>query len=605
MKDKWTRRLLAVLLAALLLCGLLPAATIGASAAAGDFIVPVTRLTTAPAGYTEIRTAQDLNNIRNNLSGKYILMSDIDLSGWGNWVPIGDSTTSFMGTVDGNGYEIVGLTIVKSDNGDFGLIGRAKDGGIVNLGFRDTNININALDSAKDCNVGAAIGYATYAELKSKVILQNCYQTGKVSSDKNTGGLLGGANVYTAGSVEITNCYNTGNITSNNTAAGIAGYVSGTIHIEGCYNTGNISALRYAAGIVGQCSNTTIGSLKRCYNSGPISIVTNASPAIGRGGVADAGGIVAASSGSNIENCFNRGNVSIISTGSNKPSSSAGGIAGTFNYNTIINCYNSGLVEISSTDTGGYIGYGSINGAGAGGINTCYWLEQGISPTGGGSGSITASSALTDTQMRQQASFAGFDFATIWAMPAGGGYPVLQVQSAPATYTLTLNANGGNVTPPTVTQATGTTYTLPIPTRSGFSFAGWTLSGGGSLSGSTYTFGTSNGTVTAQWTAVITNSTLTLNANGGSVTPTSVTQAAGTSYNLPTPTRSGYTFTGWTLSGSGSQSGNTYTFGTSNGTVTAQWKQNKGIFGTNAKWYGEWWHYLLFFFCFGFIWMWF
>lgn len=31
----------------------------------------------------------------------------------------------------------------------------------------------------------------------------------------------------------------------------------------------------------------------------------------------------------------------------------------------------------------------------------------------------------------------------------------------------------------------------------------------------------------------------------------------------------------------------------------------KGIFGTNAKWYGEWWHYVLFFLAFGFIWMWF
>jgi hypothetical protein len=29
----------------------------------------------------------------------------------------------------------------------------------------------------------------------------------------------------------------------------------------------------------------------------------------------------------------------------------------------------------------------------------------------------------------------------------------------------------------------------------------------------------------------------------------------------------------------------------------------KGIFGTNAKWTGEWWHYLLFFLGFGFIWM--
>jgi len=33
--------------------------------------------------------------------------------------------------------------------------------------------------------------------------------------------------------------------------------------------------------------------------------------------------------------------------------------------------------------------------------------------------------------------------------------------------------------------------------------------------------------------------------------------------------------------------------------------QPKGIFGTNARWYGEWWHYLLFFIGFGFIWMWF
>jgi len=76
---------------------------------------------------------------------------------------------------------------------------------------------------------------------------------------------------------------------------------------------------------------------------------------------------------------------------------------------------------------------------------------------------------------------------------------------------------------------------------------------------------------------------------------------------LPTPARSGYTFTGWTLGGGGSLSGSVYTFGTSDGTVTAQWAEStpaRGIFGTNAKWYGAWWHYILFFIGFGFIWMW-
>ena len=43
-------------------------------------------------------------------------------------------------------------------------------------------------------------------------------------------------------------------------------------------------------------------------------------------------------------------------------------------------------------------------------------------------------------------------------------------------------------------------------------------------------------------------------------------------------------------------------------TVTAEFKDAKpakGIFGTNAKWHGAWWHYILFFIGFGFIWMWF
>ena len=44
--------------------------------------------TTVPDGYIGIYTAEDLYNIRNNLSGKYILMNDIDLSVYENWEPM-------------------------------------------------------------------------------------------------------------------------------------------------------------------------------------------------------------------------------------------------------------------------------------------------------------------------------------------------------------------------------------------------------------------------------------------------------------------------------------------------------------------------------------
>ena len=53
-------------------------------------------------------------------------------------------------------------------------------------------------------------------------------------------------------------------------------------------------------------------------------------------------------------------------------------------------------------------------------------------------------------------------------------------------------------------------------------------------------------------------------------------------FTLPTPTRSGYTFTGWTLSGGG-LSESTYTFGATNGTVTAQWKLAEYIFNTRYE----------------------
>ncbi len=69
--------------------------------------------------------------------------------------------------------------------------------------------------------------------------------------------------------------------------------------------------------------------------------------------------------------------------------------------------------------------------------------------------------------------------------------------------TLTINPNGGSyggtTSNTTITQNESTTYTLSTPTRTGYKFNGWSLSGGGSLSGSKFTFGSSNATLTASW----------------------------------------------------------------------------------------------------------
>ena len=88
-----------------------------------------------PDGYTPIYTAENLNNIRNNLSGKYILMNEIDLSSYGKWEQIGNEAEPFTGKINGNGYNIVNLC---SDGGVFGWLSNAM---IENLGICDSQIN--------------------------------------------------------------------------------------------------------------------------------------------------------------------------------------------------------------------------------------------------------------------------------------------------------------------------------------------------------------------------------------------------------------------------------------------------------------------------------
>lgn len=62
-------------------------------------------------GYTAITDAEGLKAMADDLSGKYILMSDIDMAGV-DWTPIGETTsTPFKGIFDGNLYAIRNLTI--------------------------------------------------------------------------------------------------------------------------------------------------------------------------------------------------------------------------------------------------------------------------------------------------------------------------------------------------------------------------------------------------------------------------------------------------------------------------------------------------------------
>ena len=122
-------------------------------------------------------------------------------------------------------------------------------------------------------------------------------------------------------------------------------------------------------------------------------------------------------------------------------------------------------------------------------------------------------------------------------------------------YTVSYNANGGSGAPASQTKYHGTALTLrsTVPTRSGYTFLGWSTSS--TATSPTYSAGSSfttnaNATLYAVWQKNPTQYTITYNANGGSGAPAAQTKTENVAITLSStkPTRSGYTFLGWSTS---------------------------------------------------------
>src|SRR5574344_717771 len=284
---------------------------------------------TVPSGYIGIYSAEDLNNIRNNLSANYILMNDIDLSSFSNWNPIGeyvsdadgnpDPTKIFSGILDGNGHTIRNLKIDSTGTGGTGLIGLGAatseiknlivDGATIKaiggvgtiVGGTEGKISncyaININITAENYFAGGIVGMS-YGTIES------CYTSGTINSTGYyTGGIAGQ-------SVEILNCSSTININGSYGSGGIVGNSIG--NITSCSSTGNIiSDSNLSGGIAGI---HTQGVIQDCYSTGKVEGL------IGVGGIA--GG-----TNSGVSNCY--------ATGATKGNSSVGGIVGSLEANGV------------------------------------------------------------------------------------------------------------------------------------------------------------------------------------------------------------------------------------------------------------------------------
>lgn len=138
--------------------------------------------------------------------------------------------------------------------------------------------------------------------------------------------------------------------------------------------------------------------------------------------------------------------------------------------------------------------------------------------------------------------------------------------------TVTYDANGGSCGTASE-KYSGTALTLPTPTRDGYWFVGWydAATGGTKVgdAGATYN-PTGEITLYARWQEKV-EYTVTYNANGGTCGTASATYQ-GTALTLPTPTRTGYTFTGWSDGAKTYAAGDSY-IPSANITLVAQWEQ--------------------------------
>ena len=81
---------------------------------------------TAAGSCILIRTPEDLNRVRYNLTGSFCLANDIDLA-FSEFVPIGDARRPFLGTFDGGGHTIRNFLMASAARnvGLFGVVGNS------------------------------------------------------------------------------------------------------------------------------------------------------------------------------------------------------------------------------------------------------------------------------------------------------------------------------------------------------------------------------------------------------------------------------------------------------------------------------------------------
>lgn len=424
------------------------------------------------------------------LDGDYRLRWDIDASATAGWSdegrdgglpegfrPIGTEEFPFQGRFDGAGHVIQGLTINRPDTewvGLFAFLGEAAS--VSDLGLEG----------------GSVTGYGRVGRLAgaNRGTVSGCHVGGAVNGVQYVGGLLG------VNSGTVTGCSASAAVTGASddwmeSVGGLVGVNEGTVVLSSA--TGTVTGeAGSGAGNIGGLIGSSTGPVSQCYATGTVTCEAGED-------VGNTGGLIGYSTGP-VSQCYATG---AVTAESNSWVSNSGGLLGGHSSGTLSQCYATGAVTVTAGDEvaclGGLVGYnangwieqcyatgavlastggdlwglgGLVGDGDAGDVGDSYWdtTTTGQPDSAGGDG-------LTTAQMKQQASFAGWDFASTWGIAANASYPYLRWSPPPFGLSVTVSGPAGSVTltPAGGTYAAGTLVTVRAvaPLGGAVEFARW------------------------------------------------------------------------------------------------------------------------------------
>ncbi len=339
-----------------------------------------------------IQTLSQANLMKYAVNKSFSLGNDIDFEN-NMWIPVGTKDAPFTGDFDGGGFAITNLKIVfdsTTDWGnsnylykDFGLFGVVKNSKISNLSIKDWHITTDLIPDMKAGLIAGTIENATVSGILA--------QGENVITSFTVGGITG----YALNS-NLNNLRLNTELIGDSCVGGVIGKSDKSVITDAAVVLKGSAIHKSIGGIIGNAYNTS--KLIKCYARVTLT------------GEDEVGGLVGLGKTLTIQNSG--------SSGTLESNLNAQGIVGKLSdYTTDLNVFDKVYSACNLKSTYSDVSYLKTKPTNMT-LTSVFLLDE--------KNTASASYAKTDKQLKEKATFTGYDFSQVWSIEENVYYPLLK-----------------------------------------------------------------------------------------------------------------------------------------------------------------------------------